>query len=358
MAVRPVRPASLFDLAVPRRLARSAAMFALGFSLSQSETEALGSKLAEVQERGTLMCGVDDGRPGFASFDDEAGWTGFEIDLCRAYAAAILGSPDRVDFVPLSTSERFDALAMNQIDVLLSTTSWTYSRSTRLAATFAGVYYYDGQGFLVPSDLGISTARELDGARICVQPATTTLENLQSFARSFDLDLQIVEVDNFDAGLSAYQAGDCDAFTNDVAALAAARQLMENVDSHTVLADIISKEPLSPVVDQADLEFAQIIEWIGYALIAAEEFGVTADNFDEFTTENANREVRTLLGLDAQAAGPWGLDRAFARRAIAASGNYGELFDRHLGEGSNVGLRRGLNAQWSQGGLLYAPPFG
>jgi general L-amino acid transport system substrate-binding protein len=358
MAVDPVMLASLFDLAAPRRLARSAAMFAMGFSISQSDTEILGSKIDQIKDRGELVCGIDDGRPGFTAYDKVTGWTGFEVDFCRAYAAAFLGDPDSVRLVPLSSAERFAALRLGQVDILLSTTSWTFSRSVSHPVQFAGVYYYDGQGFLVASDLGVSSAVELDGARVCVQSETTTFENLQNFTQSYSISIEEIEVKGFEEGFSAYQNGECDAFTSDVSALAAARQLMDDPYRHTVLADIISKEPLSPVVEGADRHFAEAVRWVGYALITAEEYAITATNAVEQAQSSPVREVRRLLGSEGPIGGAWGLDAEFALRAIQAGGNYGEIFHRNLGDGSSIGLSRGLNAQWSQGGLIYAPPIG
>ena len=347
---------SLFDAFAPRRLARAAAAFALGFAVSQSDLTAAGSALTQIRERGVLLCGVDTGLAGFA-VEENGRWTGFEIDLCRAYAAAFLGDATRVRFVPLTTAERFEALETGQADILLRSTSWTFARDTQRSVTFAGTYYYDGQGFLVPADIGVSSARELDGARVCVLPATTTALNLDDYTATYALSIERVEVATVKDGLVAYGEGRCDAFTSDVSALAGLRGGLSDPDSHVILPDIISKEPLGPVVSAHDRDFAEAVRWVLYALIAAEEYGVTSDNALALSQTSPNPEVRRLLGAQDPLGPAIGLAPDFALNAVRARGNYGEIFARHLGEDSDLGLRRGLNDQWSRGGLLYAPPF-
>ncbi|MGX6647664.1 amino acid ABC transporter substrate-binding protein [Maricaulaceae bacterium MS644] len=350
-------PASLFDLFAPRRLARAAATFALGFTAAQSDLETFGSTIQEVRERGALLCGVDTGLEGFAENRDGEGWVGFEVDLCRAYAAALLGDESRVRFVPLTTEERFEALLDGRADILMRNTSWTFARDAELPVTFAGTYYYDGQGFLAPADLGVSSARELAGARICVQPATTHLLNLDDYAQTYGLSFEPVLVSTPGEGLTAYMEGRCDAYTSDVSALAGARSRLADPELHVILPDIISKEPLGPVVASRDPRFAEAARWVLNALIAAEEYGVTAQNAAELASSAGSPEVRRLLGAEGAIGEALLLDSDFALNAVSARGNYGEIFARHLGEDSALGLRRGLNAQWTQGGLLYAPPF-
>lgn len=352
----PVSPFSLIDLFRLRNLTRGAVTFALGFGVSQSEFEEQGSTLSQIRERGQLLCGVDDGLPGFA-VEDEGAWVGFEADLCRAYAAAFLGNENRVRFVPLSTTERFDALTEGRVDVLVRNTSWTFARDAGLELTFAGIYYYDGQGFLVPADLGVSSVRELDGARICVQRDTTTALNLIDYAQTYGVTFTLVEVDTAEEGAALYQVGDCDAYTNDVSSLAGVRLGLEEPQTHVLLPEVISKEPLGPVVRDDDPGFAQAVQWVLFALIAAEEYGITQDNAARLASESGSPEIRRLLGGEGAIGVELQLDDDFALRAITANGNYGELFARHLGEASPLGLRRGLNAQWTQGGLMYAPPF-
>jgi len=347
---------TLFDLFRPRRLARAATAFALGFAASQSDLAAVGGTLAEIRERGVLRCGVDTGLAGFAEEQDGA-WRGFEVDLCHAYAAAFLGDADAVDFVPLTTAERFEALSDGRADILLRNTSWTFARDAQRDVTFVGTYYYDGQGFLTPSDLGVASARELDGARICVMPATTTALNLDDYAATYGLSFEEVLVDTPRAGLQAYSEGQCEAFTNDVSSLAGLRRSLDTPEDHVILPDVISKEPLGPVVRASDPDFAEAARWVLFALIAAEEYGVTAGNAQTQAQTARNPEVLRLLGAQDEIGAALGLSPDFAMNAIEARGNYGEIFERHLGAGGPLGLRRGLNDQWSRGGLLYAPPF-
>lgn len=350
-------PASLFDLFAPRRLARAAAAFAMGFTVSQSQFEALGSGLADIRARGVLVCGVDTGLPGFAQQDADGRWQGFEIDLCHAYAAAFLGDSERVRFVPLTSAERLTALAQGRVDILLRSTSWTFTRAAQMPVTFAGTYYYDGQGFLAPADLGVASARELDGARICVQASTTSLLNLNDFAGSFALTLTPVLAETPREAREAFEAGRCDVITADVSALAGLRLSLPEPDAHVILPDIISKEPLGPVVAARDPRFAEAARWVLHALITAEEYGVTAANAADLRDAARSPVVRRLLGAEGAMGEGLGLDADFALNAISARGHYGELFARHLGAQSPLRLERGLNAQWGDGGLLYAPPF-
>jgi general L-amino acid transport system substrate-binding protein len=351
-------PMNFLDLFMPRRLSRTVATFALGFAVSESQIDSIGSKLEEVRDRGVLNCGVDDGQHGFAEQDLNTGaWMGFEVDLCRAYAAAFLGDADRVNFVPLTTVQRFDALVEGEVDILIRNTSWTFSRDAEARVSFAGTYYFDGQGFLAPADLGVSSARELDGARICVQPETTTALNLIDYARTFELDFVTVEVPTLGRALESYQGGACDAFTSDISTLAGFRATLQTPAEHVILPDVISKEPLGPVVMSRDQKFPDAVRWVLHAIIAAEEYGVTAANAAELAETSDNPNIRRLLGAEGPLGEGLGLDAQFALRAIETTGHYGELFDRHLGRNSDLELRRGLNAQWSQGGLLYAPPF-
>ncbi len=348
---------ALLDAFAPRRLARAAAAFALGFAASQSDIAAGGATLADIRERGVLKCGVDTGLAGFAEQNDAGAWRGFEVDLCHAYAAAFLGDPEAVRFVPLTTAERFDALREGRADILVRNTSWTFARDARQDVTFVGTYYYDGQGFLVPEDLGVSSARELDGARICVMPATTTALNLDDYEATYALSFDRTLVETATAGIEAYAQGRCEAFTNDVSSLAGLRRALDDPSAHLILPDIISKEPLGPVVRSGDARFAEAAQWVLFALIAAEEYGVTADNAAERAASAGNPKVLRLLGARDDIGAALGLSPDFALQAIQARGHYGEIFERHLGADSPLELRRGLNDQWTRGGLLYAPPF-
>ncbi len=348
---------AVFDILAPRKLTRTVSAFALGFAASQSDVDAIGSTLAHIEERDRLVCGVDTGLAGFAEQDGNGNWSGFEIDLCHAYAAAFLGDPDKVEFVPLTTADRFDAVMDGRVDILLRNTSWTFARDARLPVSFAGTYYHDGQGFLIPSDLGVTSARELDGARVCVQPETTTALNLADYGEAYQVSFETVLVDTPVGGLETYLAGGCDAFTSDVSALAGLRAGLEERDAHVILPDVISKEPLGPVVSSGDVQFAEAVEWVLYALIAAEEFGITAEAAEGAAETARSPEVVRLLGGEGALGEALGLDADFAVRAISARGHYGEMFERNLGADSALGLSRGLNAQWTQGGLMYAPPF-
>lgn len=350
-------PTAFFDFLLPRRLARAAGAFALGFTVSQSQTAEIGTQMYELRERGTLRCGVDTGLQGFARQDDDGNWAGFEVDLCRAYAAAFLGNSERIELVPLTTQERLEALAGGEVDILLRNTTWTLSRDAQDRFSFAGVYYYDGQGFLVPRDLAVTSARELDGARICVQRNTTTALNLVDYAASHDLTFQLVEVATVRAAITAYGRGQCDALSNDLSGLAGMRMTLSEPDAHVILPDVISKEPLSAVVASRDQKFADAVRWVLHALIAAEEYGVTAANAADLAESATNAEVRRLLGAEGALAEGIFLDAQFALRAIEAGGSYGEIFERHLGTTSGLNLQRGINAQWNEGGLMYAPPF-
>ena len=349
-------PVHLFDAFTPRRLVRAATVFVLGFAVSESELLDANSTLGQIRERGVVRCGVDTGLAGFAE-QVRGEWRGFEIDLCHAYAAAFLGDADAVQLTPLTTAERFDALEQGRVDILLRNTSWTFARDARRDITFVGTYYYDGQGFMAPADLGVSSARELDGARVCVMQATTTESNLADYAATYAVAFENVLVDTAAQGIEAYEAGRCDVFTNDVSSLAGLRRSLAAPEDHLILPDIISKEPLGPVVASGDARFAEAARWVLFALIAAEEYGVTAANASDQAQTSLSPEVLRLLGAQDDIGAALGLDPQFALHAIEARGHYGEMFDRHLGKDSPLGLRRGLNDQWTRGGLLYAPPF-
>ncbi|MFN3835185.1 MAG: amino acid ABC transporter substrate-binding protein [Glycocaulis sp.] len=350
-------PTGFFDFIMPRRMARAAAAFAMGFTVSQSQMEHVGSQLGEIRERGHVRCGVDIGLAGFATQDESGNWSGFEIDLCRAYGAAFLGDSARVRFVPLTTADRLEALSAGEVDILLRNTTWTLSRDAQPHVSFAGVYYYDGQGFLVPRDLRITSALELDGARLCVLRNTTTAANIADYAVTHGLNLTMVEFGTARAATNAYGRGQCDALTSDVSALAGMRMTLAEPEAHVILPDFISKEPLSVVVASRDQKFADAARWVLHALIAAEEYGVTAANAAELATSSPSVEVRRLLGSEGALGEGLGLDAGFALRAIQARGHYGEIFARNLGPEPGLGLQRGLNDQWTRGGLLYAPPF-
>ena len=319
---------------------------------------AIAATLDEIKARGNLICGVSPGVVGFSAPNASGVWEGFDIGVCRAVAAAIFGDPAAVQFTPTTSAVRFTALASGEIDMLSRTTTWTFTRDVDLKFEFAGVNYYDGQGFMVPMDLGVSSAKDLDGATICIQTGTTTELNLADFFRSNNISYEPVPVETNAEAQQQYLAGACDAFTTDASGLASSRSTFEDPDAHVLLPEIISKEPLGPLVRHGDNEWADIVRWTLNALIAAEELGVTSANIDQLASSPGdNPEINRLLGTEGNLGELLGLEADWAVNAIKAGGNYGELFETHLGVNTPIGLARGLNAQWTDGGVLYAPPF-
>ncbi|MGR3421187.1 MAG: amino acid ABC transporter substrate-binding protein [Paracoccus sp. (in: a-proteobacteria)] len=330
----------------------AAATMIAGMGLAQE-----GSTLAQVKERDELNCGVNTSLVGFAAPDASGNWTGFDVAYCRALAAAVLGDPNKVRFVPTTGQTRFTALSSGEVDVLARNSTWTFSRDTDLALDFVGVNYYDGQGFMVRKDLGVTSAKELDGATICIQTGTTTELNLADYFRANNMSYTPVNIDSNAEGEQQYMAGACDAYTTDASGLAATRAAFADPENHIILPEIISKEPLGPAVRHGDNNWGDIARWTLNALIAAEEYGVTSRNIEELVRSSNNPEVQRLLGVSDELGAMMGLDAEWARRAILAGGNYGEIFAANIGEQTPIGLARGLNAQWTQGGLLYAQPF-
>ncbi len=307
-----------------------------------------------VRARGTLICGVNTGLAGFAQPDSQGVWRGFDVDYCRAYAAAIFGDPNKVRYVPTTAQNRFTALQSGEVDVLSRNTTWTLSRDTSLGFDFTGTNFYDGQGFMVKASAGVKTAKELDGATICVQPGTTTEQNLTDWARANRIRFTPVVIERLEEVVSAYLAGRCDAYTTDVSGLAATRSAQQRPADHVILPDVISKEPLSPLVRQGDARFADVIRWVHFALLSAEEFGITQANAQQALQGDNRPEVQRMLGRNGDLGRMLGLDNAWALNVLRAVGNYGEIFDRNL---KPIGLQRGPNALWTQGGLQYSPPF-
>ena len=313
--------------------------------------------LAEVQERDTLRCGVTTGLVGFAAPNEEGEWEGFDVAVCRAVAAAVLGDGSKVEFIPTTGSTRFTALASGEIDLLARNTTWTFSRDVDLEFEFAGVNYYDGQGFLVRKDLGVTSANELDGATVCIQTGTTTELNLADFFRANDMSYEPVPIETNAEAQQQYLANACDVYTTDASGLAATRASFETPNDHMLLPEIISKEPLGPLVRHGDNAWGDIARWTLNALIAAEELGVTSENLEEMAAGTDNPEINRLLGSEGNLGEMLGLSSDWAVNAIAAGGNYGEIFEDNIGVDTAIGLDRGLNAQWTDGGLLYSPPF-
>lgn len=328
--------------------------------IDSGEVERQASEtLAAIRARGRLNCGVNEGLVGFAYTDNRGQWRGFDIDFCRALAAATLGDPNAVRFVPLTTQNRFDALRGGRIDVLWRNTSWTMSRDAGEGLEFAGVNYYDGQGFLVRRSLNLTSAAELNGARVCVQDASTTRLNLDDYFRARQLEYTPVVVASEREARDAYDREQCDAFSADLSALAAARTLLTNPGQHAVLPDVISKEPLGPATRRDDPAWTDIVRWTLNAIILAEELGVTADTAQEMSRTSTDPRVRRLLGGEGEFGAMLGLQSEWALQAVRAGGNYGEIFDRNLGGRSALDLARGLNAQWNAQppGLMYGLPI-
>ena len=318
---------------------------------------ASASTLDDVKARGELICGSNPGLTGFAAPDANGAYQGFDVAVCKAVAAAVLGDPMKVKYVPLTGETRFTALASGEVDVLVRNSTWTFSRDTELALDFVAVNYYDGQGFMVNKALGVSSAKELDGATICVQTGTTTEMNLADFFKANNMTYTPVNIADDAEGQQKFAAGACDSYTTDASGLASSRATLPNAADIVILPEIISKEPLGPVVRHGDNNWGDIVRWSFYSLVAAEEYGITKANLEEVAASTQNPEIRRLLGLEGDMGKKIGLDNDFAKRAIMASGNYGEIFEANIGASTSIGLARGLNAQWTQGGLMYAPPF-
>ena len=323
-------------------------------SLATSALQA--QTLKAVQDRGILNCGVSQGLIGFSIADDKGVWSGFDVDFCRAVAAAIFNDPNKVHFTPLSASERFDALHNKQIDLLSRNSTWTISRETELGLVFAGVTYYDGQAFLVPKSRNLQSALDLDGSKICVQSGTTTEPNFIDYFETNHMKYEIVRGATAAETLAAYQAGQCNVLTSDASGLYALRLQLPRPADHRILPDVISKEPLGPAVRQDDMQWFNIVKWVNFAMIDAEELGVGSETLYE-AQKSQKPDVKRLLGHDGQFGKQLGLTNDWAANALRAVGNYGDVFERNAGLHSKLGIPRGLNELWTNGGILYAPPI-
>lgn len=337
----------LVRLAGAAVLAASATLIAGGAGAGTLDT---------VKQRGTLACGVNGNLPGFSSRDSKGVWTGFDVDFCKAVAAAVLGDANKVTYVPLSATERFTALRNKQIDVLARNSTWTLQREAADGLLFAGIAYHDGQGFLVLRKPDITGALELGGAKICVQPGTTSQSNLADFFRANSMKLEEVQVKDLDEARANLQSGKCDVFTADQSALFAERSKLARPGEATILPDVISKEPLGPVVRNDDVAWFNIVRWVNFALVNAEELGVTKANIDE-AMKSQKPAVRRFTGQEGELGKALGLPNDWAIRTVKAVGNYAEVFERNVGAGSKLAIPRGLNQLWSRGGILYAPPL-
>ncbi len=336
---------------------RTLLSLALGAAVSVAGiTAATAGTLDDVKSKGFVQCGVSQGLIGFSNPDDKNNWTGLDVDFCRAVAAAVFGDGEKVKFTPLSAKERFTALQSGEIDILSRNTTWTMGRDTSLGLVFAGVTYYDGQGFMVKKALGVDSALKLDGASVCTQTGTTTELNLADYFRANNMKYEVVAFEKADEVIGAYDSGRCDVFTTDQSGLYAERLKLKNPDENVVLPEIISKEPLGPVVRQGDDAWFNVVKWTYYALLNAEELGVTAANAGEMMSSSTNPEIRRLLGVEGDFGKGIGLENDWAAKAVKAVGNYGEIFERNVGPNTNLKISRGVNALWNKGGIQYAPP--
>ncbi len=327
-------------------------------TVTLAATPALAGKtLDAIKQRGQLICGVSTGLAGFSAADSQGNWAGIDVDVCKAISAAIFGDPGKVKYVPLSAQQRFTALQSGEVDILSRNTTWTLTRDASLGMNFTGVTYYDGQGFMVTTKSKVTSAKQLKGATVCVQSGTTTEKNLTDFSRSNNLNIKPVVFEKLEATNAAYFAGRCVAYTTDASGLASIRNKeAKDPAEHVILPELISKEPLGPSVRRGDDEFFAITKWVLFALIEAEEYGVTQANVDDLAKKTDNPAIGRLLGSTEDTGKLMGLDKGWAASAVKAVGNYGEMFERNVGPKSPLGLPRGVNNLWNKGGILYAPP--
>ena len=333
-----------------------AGLFSLATSAALDVSAASAQTLKTIKDRGAVNCGVSEGLYGFSSRDDKGAWTGFDVDMCRALAAAIFNDPSKVQYSPLDASARFKVLQSGNIDVLSRNSTWTMSRESELGLVFTGITYYDGQGFLVPRSLKKDSALDLDGTKVCVQVGTTTELNLADHFRSNKMKFEPVNAQTVEEAVKGYDSGRCNVFTADVSSLHAIRLRLSKPDDHVILPDVISKEPLGPAVRQGDMQWLNIVKWVNYAMINAEELGVTSQNVDE-AMRSDKPDVRRLVGNEGSYGEQIGLTKDWAARIVKHVGNYGEVFERNVGIGSRLAIPRGINQLWNVGGIQYAPPI-
>lgn len=316
-----------------------------------------GKTIDAIKQRGQLVCGVNTGLAGFGAADSQGKWSGLDVDVCRAVAAAFLGDAEKVKYVPLTAPQRFTALQSGEIDILSRNTTLTLTRDASLGLTAIAPTYYDGQGFMVPAKSGLKSAKQLKNATVCVQSGTTTEKNLTDFSKANNLNLKPVTFSDLPSSTAAYFSGRCKAYTTDASGLASIRSKeAKDPKDHVILPDLISKEPLGPMVRRGDDEWTAIVKWVVYGLIEAEEYGVTQANVEKLKAETDNPAIARLLGKSDDMGKLLGLEKDWMARAIAATGNYGEMFDRNVGPKTPLALNRGLNAQWNKGGLMYGLP--
>ena len=319
-------------------------------------TSADAQMLKTVKDRGNLICGVSTGLPGFSHADDKGVWSGLDVDLCRAVAAAVFNDATKVKYVPLNAEQRFKALQSGEIDLLSRNSTWTMSREAEFNLSFAAVNYYDGQGFMIRKGAGKDSALALDNSKVCVQSGTTTQLNLGDYFRTNNMKYQEMAFSNAAETLKAYDTGACDFFTSDISQLYAERLTLSSPNDHVILPDVISKEPLGPAVKQGDSQWQEIVKWSHFAMLNAEELGVTSKNIDE-ALKSQKPDVKRLVGNEGSYGEQIGLTKDWAVRIIRQVGNYAESYDRNVGTGSKLGIPRGLNHLWNEGGIQYAPPI-
>jgi general L-amino acid transport system substrate-binding protein len=331
-------------------------LFVLGVALALGllAQAASAQTLKKVKDRGSLLCGVSQGLAGFSLPDDKGNWTGLDVEFCRAIAAAVFNDPSKVKFSPLSAKDRFEPLKSGDIDVLSRNTTWTISRDALFS--FAAVTYYDGQGFMVRKALKVNSAFELNGASICTQTGTTTELNLADYFRANNMKYEVIAFGTADETIKAYEAGRCDAFTTDISQLFAEKLKLTNANDHVILSEIISKEPLGPLVRHGDDQWSDIVKWVHFAMLNAEELGVSQKTLNDAMKSN-QPEIKRLLGTEGAYGEQIGLTKDWVARIIKHVGNYGEVYERNLGTGSKLQISRGLNRLWTKGGIQYAPPI-
>ncbi|KAF1052342.1 MAG: putative amino-acid ABC transporter-binding protein YhdW [Stenotrophomonas maltophilia] len=324
--------------------------------LGLSNLAQAGATLDAVQKKGYIQCGISDGLPGFSFADAKGQYKGIDVDVCRSVAAAVFGDASKVKFSPLTAKERFTALQSGEIDVLSRNTTWTSSRDSAMGLDFTGVTYYDGQGFLVNKKLGVTSAKQLDGATVCIQAGTTTELNLSDYFRANNLKYTPITYDTSDESAKSLESGRCDVLTSDQSQLYAQRIKLAKPEDYVVLPEVISKEPLGPAVRQGDEEWFDIVRWTLFAMVNAEEMGIDSKNVEDQAKNSKNPDVNRLLGAEGDFGKDLKLPKDWAVKIVKEVGNYGEIFERYVGEGSDLKIKRGLNALWNKGGLQYAPP--
>ncbi|MDA9557419.1 amino acid ABC transporter substrate-binding protein [Vibrio sp.] len=328
-----------------------------GLAIGVTSTISHAGVKDDITKRGTLKCGISSDKMGFSYISDKGIWSGMDVDFCRAVAASVLGDPQKVEFIVTTSKNRFTSLASGEIDILSRSTTWTVGRDAKLGADFTNIWFYDGQGFMAHKDLEVTSATELDGATFCLSPGTTSEHNLADYFGSMGLTYESVVFEKTEELYAAYQKGRCDALTNDVTGLAARRTLFKDPSKHVILPEVISKEPLGAYVKQGDNNWRDIVTMVGYSLIEAEELGVTQKNAEQLSETSAQGSIKRLLGAEGDLGESLGLTKDWAKMAIKATGNYGELYARNVGKDSPIKFERGMNALHKDGGLMYAPPF-